>query len=143
MICHIWINTQDLTNNITPYYPIFQEVVKDIPLMILRNQYDANAGIYLVGIEEGIKKLSKTLTEIIATIEYGINTMEYSDQEGRIYQRVKLRSKLINRVLLELRTTAKSRGLTKEDWLAIQSQLILCRTYISETNSLKILKAFK
>lgn len=124
MITHKWINTLGLTPSVTSYYDFFRKLVKHCPVEILRNEFNAQDGITIVGDSIMVSATVDVINRIIKQIEVKVNRKKFKTDFmlGHIHeQRASYKSKLINRCIED-----------KELWESIDA---VYQTYLKKYNN--------
>lgn len=136
-ISHRWINTQIIApSGITKYFDIIRFYSGILPAIILRNQFDTSAGIYIVTRESDLNDFSKAIRLPITVIE------KYANKKANPHKRGEYQSKKINEFIESCRTdfNENNYGINPEEIKRIKR---IAKEYIESVPSLKILKSFK
>lgn len=142
MITHKWINTQELTKGITVYYDLLRMYCKFMAIEILRNEFDANSGLYLVCPRDHINDVTRVITQTITIIEKKTELKKFKKGKEHVSeQRSKYKGKLIKRIIKASEEGAPE--WTTQDLQDIAENKKLQREYIQEIPALKILKPFR
>ena len=146
MITHHWVNTTQLTPGIEKYYPVFRAFTQFMPIQILRNKFDSNSGLYLVGDEKFLETVKKGIMEIITKVEKKGDNKKFKTGLMHVTsQRAKFKSQLALEAAQLFETGMKKErlNLSKNDLWEEKKQRELCNEYIKQISSLRILKPFK
>jgi len=145
-ISHKWINTSKLTPGIGVYYELFRTYSQYSPITILRNPFDVNSGIYIVGDTELLESVEESILELIPLIEGKVNRKKFRDKSIHISKQRSDYKSLLVRVACTVFTKdlgeIESRLTSIQIWQKTQDKA-LRKEYIEETPSLRTLKPFK
>lgn len=144
MIGHRWINTEALTMGITRYYDFLRVFLMYFPVDLLRNKFDSTSGIYIVGEEREINKVSELLIETITKIELTVSNFKidyYTKMHGS-EQIANFKGKVIKGVIDTLMENWEKKKLQRQ-FTFIDYNRQLRQEYIDQIISLRILKKFK
>lgn len=145
MITHTWINTALQTKGLRKYYNYYRFIVGSFPIMILRNQFDAAAGIWIVGEKELIEELSRQIKTVIKTVEDKGNRKKFKELQETHRHKIKADYKeMVLSVLIQgLKEIMQKefKGLPIEEILGVGKELR--NEYIEQSSSLKNLKSFR
>lgn len=145
MITHTWINTALQTKGLRKYYNYYRFIAGSFPIMILRNQFDAAAGIWIVGEKELIEELSRQIKTVIKTVEDKGNRKKFKELQETHGHKIKADYKeMVLSVLIQgLKEIMQKefKGLPIEEILGVGKELRI--EYIEQSSSLKNLKPFR
>jgi len=106
-ISYKWINILELSNHCTRFNPLLRRITLSFNILILRNPFNAKAGIYLVGKEDLIRDVADLIVQIISTIENEV--VKYRQKKSYLKYRThgneaiaEYRIRLIKRILKKL-----------------------------------------
>lgn len=150
MITHQWLNIAQLCPNggLRKYYNLYRILVKVLPISILRNQFNAQDGIWIVAKKEDIQEIVNNITNVIKEIEDKSAAKEFKKELKRHGHEIKANYKLtildsICEGFVKEWNKAKKNNLRKLNKIWKESNLReLFKTYIKETPSLNGKKPF-
>lgn len=131
---HKWINTLEHTVINRPYYNLYRTIVSKFPVDILRNQFDTDSGIYIVGREPHISMVEQLICTSIDKIEAKVKRKKFLSNVGM--QKEKYRLEWIDKIINE------EPLLTFGSTISDQSEKFFRTSYIEQSN-LKSFKPFK
>jgi hypothetical protein len=146
MVDHKWIDTTKLTPGIGVYYQLFRVYSQCSPVTILRNPFDVNSGIYIVGDTQILESVEESLLKLIPLIESKANRKKFRDKNIHLSKQRSEYKSLLVRVactvfIKDLGEFEASLG-PEHVWQKANDK-ILREEYIEQTPTLRALKPFK
>lgn len=145
MTTHKWLNLAQYGKGLIRYYDFYRMLVNYVPIDILRDPFNSQKGIWIVGDKVSVDESAKTIGRLVKVIQNQSKTKmlkEVIEKHGHSI-RADYKKQILEIATQKLLEDVSKIEVTPEDLYMLSALKRIRAEYIKQTPSLKILKPFK